>query len=280
MTLRDLVAKIGADPSLKSFQARELEDLLCFYLGMSWSDLHVQKDRPVNSEENQVIDDALTVLKTGVPLAYIIGERFFYKSNFYVNSDVLIPRPETELLVELGLQVIGKQPAVVMDLGAGSGCIGLSIAQENPQSEVWLIDSEPGPMEVVKINTERLGLINVRLQKGQVGTSEFSLPQLISTVDLIVANPPYIAEGDPRVEKRVHQFEPHSALYAPNNGLKWIHKWLEWGYHYLKPGGSFIFEFGQGQDEDIQKFLKNTFYKESEFVKDYSNIVRFCKLQK
>lgn len=279
MILKDLVQNIKSEWQLELL-SREIENLLCFYLKLSWSELQLNSNRNVSGSEKMKILEALEKLKMGTPLAYITGEQYFYKSIFTVNQNVLIPRPETELLVEIATKVLSDSPSVVMDLGSGSGCIGLSIAKEKLRSEVWLIDCDGSALDVAKHNQERLQLANVHLQKGQVGSEAFALPNLAQLVDVIVANPPYIAEGDERVHWRVHQFEPHIALYAPNNGLKWIHKWLEWGYDYLKPEGVFIFEFGQGQDEKIKEFLQNTFYKNIEFVKDYSGINRICKLTK
>ena len=238
-------------------------------------------DQVLSAEQRNLIMKAVERLALGEPLAHITGTKFFYKSEFYVSPDVLIPRPETEILVEQALQRVPKQGAFqIMDLGAGSGCIGLSIAKERPCTNVHLIEASRGALIVAQKNQENLGLRQVQCIHGTVGDCAFKLEHLREQIDLIVANPPYIAKGDPRVERRVHHFEPHQALYADNQGLMWIHKWLIWGYDYLKPGGVFIFEFGQDQERAILPLLEKMAYTTPSLVKDYAAINRFMIVHK
>lgn len=236
----------------------------------------------ISEDQSKLILKAVGRLALGEPLAYITGTKFFYKSDFLVSPDVLIPRPETEILVEEALQKIPKQSGSfrVMDLGAGSGCIGLSIAKERPGANVHLIEASKAALLVAQKNQENLGLRQVHCVHGTVGDATFQLSHLKGQIDLIVANPPYIAQGDPRVEKRVHNFEPHQALYADNQGLMWIHKWLIWGYDYLKPSGVFIFEFGQNQEQAILAMLEKMVYTKPSLVKDYAAINRFMLVHK
>ncbi len=280
MTLKEFIGHIkNTYPSIQDL--REIEDLLGFYLKLSWGQLKIKNDQILGVEQREVIIKAVERLASGEPLAYITGTKFFYKSEFLVNPDVLIPRPETEILVEEALQMVPLQDSCqIMDLGAGSGCIGLSIAKERPNSNVYLIESSKAALVVAQANREKLGLRQVQFFHGSVGDPQFQLSNLGRQIDLIVANPPYIAQGDQRVEMRVHNFEPHQALYADNQGLMWIHKWLIWGYDYLKPGGVFIFEFGQNQEQAILALLKGMAYTKPNLVKDYAAINRFMIVHK
>ena len=129
----------------------------------------------------------------------------------------------------------------VMDIGSGSGCLGLSIARECPKAEVWLLEADSKALDLSKKNARNLSLKNVKFQCVQVGEKFFKPFQWKESFQLIVANPPYIAYGDRRVSPRVHHFEPHQALYAEENGLYWIRKWLEWSYDFFKKRGAFYF---------------------------------------
>ena len=167
-----------------------------------------------------------------------------------------------------------------MDLGTGSGCIGLSVAKELPLSEVWLFDSSSNALAMAKKNASSLNLSNIHFVQAQVGVETQLLPELLGSIDFVLANPPYIAQGDSRVHWRTEKFEPPTALYGNNNGLEWIHKWLTWSYDYLKPNAQGIFEFGEGQEKEIEALLKNSAYQSYEFIKDYSDKWRFVLFKK
>ena len=285
---------------------RQWQDLIGFYLKMSWGELRLKKEMEISRHQKKVIGKAHLLFQKGWPVAYITGRCFFYKTDFLINQSVFIPRPETEILVEKALaRIFNKLSATdtrysatklhdkygltpishdgkikVMDIGSGTGCLGLSIAREYPQVKVWLLEADLGAFELLKKNAKRLALKNVNFQCVCVGEEPFGPSDWKGQFDLILANPPYIAYGDPRVSPWVHDFEPHQALYARENGLHWIHKWLEWGYAFLKEDGLFIFEFGQGQDRTISSWLKKSPYKIKEWINDYSGIRRFLKLGK
>lgn len=148
-------------------------------------------------------------LATGEPLQYILGEAFFLGRRFYVNSNVLIPRPETELLVE---HVIRQQPKRVLDVGTGSGCIAISIQLALPDSHVVGVDVMPGAIAVAKKNAMDLNA-KVEFLQSDFLAIEFTLP----SVDLIVSNPPYIPQREKKSLSRSVQHEPHVALFVPDN---------------------------------------------------------------
>ncbi len=263
-----------------NIQRRLLEDLVGYHLGLSWGELQLQKQRALDDELIESLAIAVRRLAAGEPLAYIIGEKFFFKSMFSVDSRVLIPRPETEILVEKALPLLDHSSKTVLDLGTGSGCIGLSLAKERPQSRFYLIDSSLDALAVCRVNQDSLRLDNVTIVHGTVGKASFDGPWDSGAVDLIVANPPYIAEGDDRVTSSVHGFEPHSALYTGEEGLECHRLWLEWSFRQLRPGGHFLFEFGKDQEDPIAAFIHQTDYSIIEVVEDYARIKRFFILQK
>ncbi len=257
------------------------QNLIGFYLKMSWGELQLKKEMEISRYQQEIIDKVRPLFQKGWPVAYITGLGFFYKNDFLINRFVFVPRQETEILVEKALNLIShkKKPQIV-DIGSGSGCLGLSIARECPQGRVWLLEADSKALELSKKNAEKLSLKNVNFQHIRVGDEIFEPSCWKGRFDLILANPPYIAHGDPKVSPWVHNFEPHQALYASEGGLYWIHKWLEWGYDFLKEEGFFIFEFGQGQDQAIDSWLKKSPYKIREWIDDYSGIRRFLELEK
>ncbi len=281
------------------------QNLIGFYIKMSRGEIQLKKEMEVFRHQQKAIDKARSLFQKGWPVAYITGHCFFYETDFLINKSVFIPRPETEILVERAvdrLARISHKPSTaasatkphgihrlqdqsqrniqVMDIGSGSGCLGLSIARKCPQTRVWLLEGDFRAFELSKTNAQRLSLENVNFECVRVGEKLFGPSDWKNRFDLILANPPYIAHGDPRVSPWVHAFEPHQALYTGENGLHWIHKWLEWGYDFLKEDGLFVFEFGQGQGSAISSWLKKSPYRVKEWIDDYSGIQRFVELGK
>jgi len=259
----------------------ELDDLLAEFLSLSRGQLELAGNRIITEFEYRELESHFLRLKAGEPLAYLLGFKHFYKYQFQVSPDVLIPRPETELLVELALEHIPlRGESQVVDLGAGSGCVGLSLARERPEARVYLFEASQKASLICEQNRVALGADNAQciqrlIEEPELGTWPWSTP-----LDVVVANPPYIANRDPRVHWRVHQFEPHQALYAPGQGLHWIHKWVNWSYHHLKTGGWFCFEFGEDQENQILPLVSPHLWSEPVLNKDYSDITRFMSVQK
>ena len=148
------------------------QDLLGFHLSMSWSDLFMKKDWEVPEHKRKSIEQDALALKQGKPLAYIIGEQFFFKHSFVVDPRVLIPRPETEILVERALGFLPPRGGFA-DLGTGSGCVGLSVAKESPSSQGILIDTSSSALQVARINQQRLKLENIRFVQSHLRGSYF-----------------------------------------------------------------------------------------------------------
>lgn len=186
------------------------------------------------------------------PVAYITGGREFYGRPFVVSSSVLVPRPETELVVERALTAlqeldsrIGRAP-VVVDVGTGSGCIAVTLALEAPRADVIATDISGDALAVARTNAEQLGASH------RVRFVETSLLAGIAAADIVVSNPPYIADSDRQIlQADVVDYEPSVALFGGHAGLDIIRRLAEEASRILAPGGWLIFEFGNGQEQDI-----------------------------
>ena len=216
-------------------------------------------DAPATQRGVAHLDAMLARLRTGEPLQYVVGDWAFRRIELIVDARVLIPRPETELVVEEGLRLARLMPAPLLcaDLGCGSGAIGLSLAAELPYAgtTVWLTDVSSDAVAVTRANAAGVGrnAANVRIAEG----SWFdALPaELRGCFDLIVSNPPYIAERDPAVEPVVHEWEPHRALYSGGDGLDAIRAIAAQAADWLRPGGALVLEIGSGQGAQVQALI-------------------------
>lgn len=215
MTIRQLLADLSS--AFHRFEDPKLEarHLLMEALMLDLNGLILNGDSEVDAASLAEVETWKQERLKGVPLAYLSGHKAFYKSDFFVQPGVLVPRPETEFVVEVALQRAGSS-ARIADLGCGSGCIGLSLLREIPDAKLVAVDSSKIAIEVTLQNARQLKLEN-RVEAVESSVEKWNSPQLF---DLVVANPPYIAEGDERVQASVHAHEPHSALYSFDNGLE------------------------------------------------------------
>lgn len=213
------------------------------------------------------LDAMVARYRAGEPLQYVLGHWSFRRLDLLVDRRVLIPRPETELVAELAIDRAraatrrspggARTPIVVADLGTGSGAIGLSLAAELPITgvTVWLTDASADALAVARANAAGLGraAANVRVAEG----SWFdALPdELRGRLDVVVANPPYIAEGDPEVGAEVTEWEPATALYAGADGLADIRAIVAAASGWLRPGGSLVLEIGHRQGPAVAQIL-------------------------
>jgi len=206
----------------------------------------------------------------GEPVAYILGEREFFGLAFKVTPATLIPRPETELLVELALQRLPPSgSARVLDLGTGSGAVALSVAHARPEAEVWACDVSSEALAVARENARRLALDNVRLLESDWFDA---LPGM--RFDMIVSNPPYIAEGDPHLSQGDLRFEPVRALSSGSDGLRDIRHLVAGGKDFLRPGGWLLFEHGHDQGAPVRALLCQRGYRSVLSVPDLAGIER------
>ena len=211
--------------------------------------LIAHEEQELSPEQAERLSAGLVRRITGEPLAYVVGFKHFFKSEFEVGPGVLIPRPETELVVELALELREKLPDAcrIADFGAGSGCIGLSLILECPRAELVLVENSPEAIKYLVRNLKKLKVEN-RAAVRDVAVESLNTREF----HLVVANPPYIADKDPDVDPHVRGFEPGSALFSDENGLGAIRRWLKVGSEVLLSGGFLIMEIGAGQATDLR----------------------------
>lgn len=234
----------------------DAEILISFGLQIRRIDLYLKFDQPLDEKELESLRALVKRRATGEPIAYILGEKEFFGEMFYVNPSVLIPRPESEDLVENALAWISQRsfdhPVRVLDLGAGSGCIGISILKKSPKSICSMIEASPGAVEVIHRNLDRIS-VRERAEVLQVQAEDLSWldsrERLLGhrLFDVVLANPPYIAEGDLEVEESVKTFEPHLALFSGDHGLKYLKSWSEIYKDFLADEALVLFEMGYQQ---------------------------------
>lgn len=189
----------------------------------------------------------------GEPVAYLLGRKEFFGLDLVVDARVLVPRSDTETLVEWALALRGPQPLKMVDLGTGSGAIALALQQARPAWQVWAVDASAQALAVAQLNAQRLGL-PIRLQRGDwlegVEDGEYGGGRF----DLIVSNPPYIAEGDAHLPALAH--EPQSALVAGADGLDDIRRITQQAAQRLSPGGWLLLEHGHDHAAAVQSLLR------------------------
>lgn len=221
----------------------EARVLLREVLNQSDAYLLAHDDELLTAEQAQQYVALVVRRVAGEPIAYITGRREFHGREFVVNPSVLIPRPETELLVELALQRLpAGTPARVLDLGAGSGCIGITIAAERPQVQVTLVDASDAALEIARSNAVHWAPANTTLLH-----SDWYSAVAAERYDLIVANPPYVAEGDAHLQQGDLRFEPRTALAAGVDGLNDLQRIIAQAPQHLRAGGWLLLEHGFDQ---------------------------------
>ncbi|OQY08712.1 MAG: protein-(glutamine-N5) methyltransferase, release factor-specific [Fusobacteriia bacterium 4572_132] len=250
-------------------QARlDAEYLIASVLGKKRLDLYLNYEKPLSIKEREEIKKLLIKRgKNKIPLQYILGYEEFYGYKFEVNENVLIPRPETELLVEQCLEKIKeiKEPKI-LDIGTGSGAIAISIAKQRLDTKVLAVDIQEKALEVAKRNKTLNKAENIKFVKSDmfenVNYSEF---------DLIVSNPPYIKEEEyNQLMAEVKEHEPKSALLAEENGLYFYINITKNAKYYLKKGGILAFEIGYNQGKEVKEILQKNGYEKIRIIKDYS----------
>ena len=235
--------------------------LLQYATGCSHADLLARPEMPVIGPAGEQFVAWVERRAAGEPLAYLVGEAEFRGRIFQVSPAVLIPRPETEVLIELALEVLaGRAAADVVDLGTGSGIVAVSLALECPVATVSAVDLSPGALAVARNNAGRLGA-KVDFHEG-----DWFAPLAGRRFDLVVSNPPYVAEGDPHLELNGLPHEPRLALTdqeAGGNGLACIRRIVADAAAHLNPGGWLLFEHGYNQGEASRNLLAAAGFKEA-----------------
>jgi release factor glutamine methyltransferase len=243
--LRQARERLSASPSA----SLDAQVLLCHVLERPSSYLFTWPERELDAQQQQRFLELLTRRERGEPVAHLTGEREFFGRRFSVTADTLIPRPDTETLVELALQLGPVGPARVVDLGTGTGAIGLSLALERPQWQVTLTDLSAAALSVAESNARQLGA-RVTLQQGSW------LEGCHGPFDLIVSNPPYIDPTDHHLEEGDVRFEPRSALVADQRGLADLATIITQASTRLVAGGWLLLEHGYQQGDEVRALME------------------------
>jgi release factor glutamine methyltransferase len=305
MLIKDVLIKTTEFFRSKGFDSPRLDSELLIASAMNWErmKLYLNYEYVLNETELTSCREFVRRRSSGEPVAYILGYKDFYKHRFAVTSDVLIPRPETEMLVEQTVAWLAQQDGEgrlrVIDLGTGSGCVGLSIAAENSKVHCLCVENSPGALAVAELNAKNVAKIlphaasqtdtqeefTKRLHFLNADASLITVKQIEETLgaraDAVVANPPYIAIDDPDVQTNVRKFEPEHALFAAGDGLDAIRAWSKSAALVLRPGGFVMFEIGHQQGESAKKiFADREVFEKIEIVHDLAGHERFLKCLK
>lgn len=246
------------------------ELLAMFVLGCDRAYLYAHGERPLTKEETSRYDDALSERARGVPAQYVTGHQEFWGMDLIVSPAVLIPRPETEHVVETVLELARERPPQrVVDVGTGSGCIALALAKEFSQAEIHATEISPEALEMARANAARHQLeqhIRFRLADLLAGVED-------SAFDYVISNPPYIGEGEAdSVEAQVRRFEPRLALFAGPSGLEVFARLIPQARRVLQPGGWLVMEMGHSSRDQLCELLQD--WQEIRITNDLQGIAR------
>ena len=260
----------------KSYEPQEANGLariiFCDILGQSNVDYYLCKDIDLSGNEEEKVKSILQRLEKYEPIQYIEGKKYFSGREFFVRKGVLIPRPETEELVELAAQAC-KPNAKILDIGTGSGCIAISLSKKLPEAEVHAWDISEVALEVAKQNNEQLSA-SVHFEQHDILTYQATGEEAF---DLIISNPPYIAESEKaEMEPNVLAWEPSIALFVPDNDpLLFYRRIGELALRMLTPNGKLFFEINRAYGDATKQLLCNQGYKNIHIQKDLSGNDRF-----
>ncbi|WP_429215298.1 peptide chain release factor N(5)-glutamine methyltransferase [Aeromonas veronii] len=245
--------------------------LLCHLLGCRRSYLMTWPERELDAAQQATLQGWLARRLNGEPIAHLVGEREFWSLPLKVSPATLIPRPDTEVLVEQALTRIPQGPCAVLDLGTGTGAIALALKSERPEVDVWAVDRMADVAALARENSAALGLpIEVRDGSWFEPLGE---PDRDNTprFAVIVSNPPYIDGADPHLEQGDVRFEPRSALVADDAGLADIRHIVAHAPAYLLADGWLLLEHGWDQGEAVRQLLRDGGYREVATVRDYGD---------
>ncbi len=263
--LKSLANKIGL---------LEAEILISYSLGNKREFLYSNPKHKISNSEFSKISILLEKRLKGVPVAYLTEKKSFWKNEFYINDSVLVPRPETETIMESILRE-DLNNAVLLELGTGSGILALSIAQENPSSAIFATDISIDALEVSKKNSLNMGCKNV-IFINHDWNNEWLFPNL----DYVISNPPYVDKKSLLGNEDGLWHEPETALFSEANGLFDLNVIIKKSYAFLKPQGKLFLEHAPSQKDAIVKMSKQNKYSNIEHIKDLNEDFRVSIIQK
>lgn len=244
--------------------------------GLSRLEYILARDKELSPERANYLLNLAARRAAGEPLAYLLGKKEFYGYEFFIDSSTLIPRPETELIVETALSLPLPETSCIADLCCGSGCIGISILNERPAWNSIFMDLSITALHICKKNLCRYGHMAPIVQ-GDIFTDFF----LQNTFHLIVANPPYISpQAKADVMRETYAFEPHMALFSDRAGLSHLQRIIEVAKYALMPGGFLVFEHGFDQRRKIRQMLIDENFENIILKNDLANLPRYAIAKK
>jgi len=265
-SIASLLAQLSGQFASFSDSAKlDAQILICHAIGKPRSYCLTWPEYELSDDETAKLKAMVKRRLTHEPIAYIIGSKEFWSLELEVEPSTLIPRPDTEVLVELILQLKQDTRIEALDLGTGTGAIALALASENPKWSVTAVDYSQDAVSLASRNRDKFQLTNVRVKQSDW------FKNIDAKYDVIVSNPPYIDEHDPHLSQGDVQFEPSSALIASNNGFADIEHIINLGRGYLTSQGLMAFEHGYEQGEGVRQLFEQFGYINATTVKDYNN---------
>ena len=274
VTLRDALTSAISRLAAASVPSPRLnaELLLIFTLECDRAYLHAHPERKLSADERRRYDQALTERECGMPAQYITGHQEFWGMDLIATPAVLIPRPETEHVIETVLAGVGRAPSPaavrLVDVGTGSGCIALALARELPQAEIHATDISPAALEIARANAARHQL------ESRIHFHQTDLLQgLERRFDFVISNPPYVGESEAdQVQLEVRKHEPRNAVFAGETGLEVIERLIPQARESLKPGGWLVMEISGTIAERVRQLLAD--WNDVQIAKDLQGIER------
>lgn len=285
LTLLNALEMSTAHLAKRGIQTARLdaEVLLAHVLGVGRLHLYLNFDKLLDDAQKSAYREAIKRRSAFEPVAYIVGKKEFYSLDFVVTRDVLIPRPETELLVDKSLECAKRldarsnQPVRIFEIGTGCGAIAICIARHVQHSQIIASDVSEKALAIAADNARRLGMIDrIVFLHGDL------LCSFNQSLDIIVSNPPYIAFGERQaLQREITEYEPVEALFAGKRGTEVIERIIHHAQDRLEPGGFLLLEFAPGQRQDVERLLKATeAYNSVEVFADYQNRERVVQARK
>lgn len=249
--------------------------LLMHVLQCDRTTLMTWPERELSAAEATAYWDLVAQRESGCPIAYLTGVREFWSLPLRVDSSTLIPRPDSEILVETALQTLKKKTARVLELGTGTGAIALALQHERPDWKITAVDVIPRVVELAQVNAAALGLVQVEILQSHW----FSAIPRAQQFDLIMSNPPYLAADDVHLKRGDLRFEPHSALVAADSGWADLVHIAEQSLGFLRAGGWLMLEHGAEQGAELRDLLRKLGYVHIDTALDYAGLERVTYAQ-
>lgn len=270
MTVAEALRRAAKLQGISDTARLDTELLLCHVSGLTRTQLFAYPEKTLSPEVQTAFERVFDQRLTGKPIAHILGEREFWSLPIKVNASTLIPRPDTEVLVEQAIELSINAEPRILDLGTGTGAIALALAHEFPAARVTALEANLDAVSLAKQNAANLKKDNVNVLQGSwYDVDAIASLAALAPFNMLVSNPPYIDEADPHLDEGDVRFEPKTALVAPDNGLADIRAITQLAKQLLEKGGYLLVEHGWQQKEAVQLIFVQAGFKNVNTVNDY-----------